>query len=96
MAEYQLYTRPGCHLCDDALALCGEAGLKPRAVDISADVGLLRRYVERIPVLRCTETGAELAWPFDREALAGFLEGQVPPDAGTVGGQPGNSRSAGR
>lgn len=95
MPDYQLYTRPGCHLCDDALALCGQAGLRPEAVDISASVGLLRAYGDRIPVLRCAETGAELAWPFDREGLAAFRAQQrgSGPDRGV---QPGNTGSAGR
>lgn len=73
MSDYQLYTRPGCHLCDDALALCEEAGVRPEAVDISGDVELLRGYGDRIPVLRATHTGAELGWPFDGESLAEFL-----------------------
>lgn len=74
MSDYRLYTRPGCHLCDDALALCEAAGVRPEAVDISGNVELLRSYGDRIPVLRATHTGAELGWPFDGESLAAFLE----------------------
>lgn len=76
MSGYQIYTRPGCHLCDDALAVCEEAGLRPDRVDISGDLGLLREYGDRIPVLRCADTGAELGWPFDGEALTRFLARQ--------------------
>lgn len=85
MSNYRLYTRPGCHLCDDALALCEEGGVRPQAVDISGDVELLRGYGDRIPVLRCARTGAELAWPFDRETLAGFLA-RTGPEPGRGGG----------
>lgn len=78
MSDYQLYTRPGCHLCNDALTLCKELGVRPQAVDISGDVEHLRDYGDRIPVLRCTVTGGELAWPFDRETLVGFLARRGP------------------
>jgi len=50
-----LYTRPGCHLCDDARAMLGRASatvafdLVER--DIEDDDALLRRYLERIPVI---------------------------------------------
>jgi glutaredoxin len=50
-----LYGRPGCHLCDDArdrlLALSGELDFELVEHDIEADDDLLRRYLERIPVI---------------------------------------------
>jgi glutaredoxin len=50
-----LYGRPGCHLCDvarDGLeALRGELGFTLEERDIEADDVLLRRYLERIPVI---------------------------------------------
>jgi hypothetical protein len=50
-----LYGRAGCHLCDDARA----ALLRIRAahpfqleeIDIESDDALLKRYLERIPVI---------------------------------------------
>jgi len=55
-AELVLYSRPGCHLCEEALAkLVGlhDEGYRfeLREVDIESDEGLLRRMLERIPVL---------------------------------------------
>lgn len=50
--------------------------MHPRPVDISDDLGLLRAYGDRIPVLRDADTGAELGWPFDRAALEGFISGR--------------------
>jgi hypothetical protein len=50
-----LYSRPGCHLCDDARAVLQR--LRQRApftldeVDITTDDALHRRYLERIPVI---------------------------------------------
>lgn len=73
MTELVLYTRPGCHLCEEALAVCRECGVEPRPADISEDLELLRVYRDRIPVVRRPDTGAELGWPFDADALAAFL-----------------------
>jgi len=57
-----VYSRPGCHLCDEALAALdrviadrGRAGLPQpgvEVVDIEKDAELLRRHLEKIPVLR--------------------------------------------
>jgi glutaredoxin len=50
-----LYTRPGCHLCDDARAVLEsvrtEHPFELRELDISADDALHRAYLERIPVV---------------------------------------------
>jgi glutaredoxin len=55
VATVTLYGRPGCHLCDDArarlTALQGELGFALVERDIEADDDLLRRYLERIPVI---------------------------------------------
>jgi glutaredoxin len=54
-----LYGRPGCHLCDDAraqlLTLRSELGFELVERDIEADDDLLRRYLERIPVVALGE-----------------------------------------
>jgi glutaredoxin len=50
-----LYTRPDCHLCDDARAMLerarAERYFELAEVDIDSDDALLRRYLERIPVI---------------------------------------------
>ena len=50
-----LYGRPGCHLCDDALAVLervrAERPFDLRTVNIEDDDALLRAYLERIPVV---------------------------------------------
>jgi glutaredoxin len=46
-----LYTRRGCHLCDEALAVLKRHGLAPRLVDIDADPALRDRYNECVPVV---------------------------------------------
>lgn len=46
-----LYTRTGCHLCEDAHALLVRHGLRPRLVDIDADPALRERYNLCVPVV---------------------------------------------
>jgi glutaredoxin len=46
-----LYTRQGCHLCQDALAVLKRHGLDPRLIDIDADPVLRERYNECVPVV---------------------------------------------
>jgi glutaredoxin len=53
-----LYSRPGCHLCDEARAILQRVGHPFQEIDIDSDDELLRRYLERIPVI-CLD-GAEL------------------------------------
>jgi len=53
--EVTLYTRPGCHLCEEAKAamepLLREFGARLREVNIDRDVELTRRYGLDIPVI---------------------------------------------
>ena len=56
MAEIVVYSRPGCHLCEQAIAtivaLHGEGyRFALHEVDIESDELLLRRHLERIPVV---------------------------------------------
>jgi glutaredoxin len=50
-----LYSRPGCHLCDDARAALervrAQAPFALDEIDITADDALHARYLERIPVV---------------------------------------------
>jgi glutaredoxin len=46
-----LYSRPGCHLCDDARAALERLGEPFEEIDIESDDELLKRYLERIPVV---------------------------------------------
>jgi glutaredoxin len=49
-----LYSRPGCHLCEDALAViervCADLGEQWTEVDITTDEELENRFREEIPV----------------------------------------------
>lgn len=74
-----LFSRPGCHLCDDARAALGRvrAGVSFELVelDITRDEGLHRRYLERIPVVLLD--GEEIFEFFvDEQALRAVLLGE--------------------
>jgi glutaredoxin len=57
-ARLVLYSRPGCHLCDDARVVLERIGEPFDEIDIETDDDLHRRYLERIPVI--TLDGQEL------------------------------------
>jgi len=46
-----LYSRPGCHLCDDARAVIERVGAPFAEIDITTDDALHAAYLERIPVV---------------------------------------------
>jgi glutaredoxin len=49
--EVVLYTRTGCHLCEDAEQLLLEHGVTPHLVDIDADAELKSRFDAWVPVV---------------------------------------------
>ncbi|HEV2790870.1 MAG TPA: glutaredoxin family protein [Solirubrobacterales bacterium] len=56
MADVVVYSRPGCHLCEEAIeqivALHAEGyRFNLHEIDIESNELLLRRYLERIPVV---------------------------------------------
>jgi len=74
MAEFVLYQRDYCHLCDQALAVLAQA----RAPDFDSiwvddSVELAARYGTRVPVLRDLRDGRELDWPFDAVQVSRWM-----------------------
>ena len=56
MTEVVVYSRPGCHLCEEAMAAivalhADGYRFELREIDIESDETLLRRMLERIPVV---------------------------------------------
>ena len=78
MTVVTLYTRPGCHLCDEAREVIlslreSDPSFELREIDIESDPALHARYLERIPVVEVD--GGEVAElhvdaPTLRDALA--------------------------
>lgn len=46
-----LFSRPGCHLCDEAEQVLVRHGLKPHKIDIDASPELHDRYDTCVPVV---------------------------------------------
>ncbi|MEE4174229.1 MAG: glutaredoxin family protein [Xanthomonadales bacterium] len=76
MSQVILYSRPDCHLCEEAGDLLSRVAPERavRVVDIEDDITLIDRYGIRVPVLRLEASGEELGWPFDEADLARFLD----------------------
>ena len=78
MADVVVYSRPGCHLCEEALeqivGLHAEGyRFELHEVDIESNELLLRRHLERIPVVEVD--GVEVSeLILDRTALTARLD----------------------
>jgi glutaredoxin len=78
MADVVVYSRPGCHLCEEAIAeivaLHAEGyRFELHEVDIESNDLLLRRHLERIPVVEVDGVVvSELL--LDRDALVARLD----------------------
>jgi glutaredoxin len=72
MSTVTLYTKPGCHLCEEAKdalqRVSRRAPFHLQEIDITQDDGLHARYLERIPVIALN--GEELFdYHVDEDAL---------------------------
>ena len=72
MSTVTVYSRPDCHLCEDAMLVLRRLRERARRsssseLDITADDALHRAYLERIPVVALD--GEELCEYFVDEAL---------------------------
>lgn len=69
--KYNLYSSEGCHLCEEALALCER--VIPLSdiniVDIVEDEKLVELYGISIPVLEHIESDNKLFWPFTQNDI---------------------------
>lgn len=71
--ELLLYGRTACHLCLEAVDLLNELHLPHTPLDIDDVTEWGVRYGLRIPVLHCSQTHAELDWPFDAAQVWAWL-----------------------
>ncbi len=71
-----LYTRPGCHLCDDARrvveAECARAGVGFDEVDVDGDETLRARYGDDVPVV-LVDGAVTGFWRISPDVLRGAL-----------------------
>jgi hypothetical protein len=75
-----LYSRRGCHLCEEMLedleSLCRDAALE--VIDVDGDAALVSRYGARVPVLVADDREV-CAGRLDRTALAACLRRKTTP-----------------
>jgi hypothetical protein len=72
-----LYSKPACHLCEEAAGLLRLAA-RERAFDLSEimvdeEIKLRDRYGQRVPVLQRLDTSGEIDWPFELGDIFGLL-----------------------
>jgi glutaredoxin len=78
LTEVVVYSRPGCHLCEEAVAAITAIHAEGyefelREIDIESEELLLRRMLERIPVVKVEgEVVSELR--LDSDALRARLD----------------------
>lgn len=82
-ARVTVYSRVGCHLCEQALEVvaqvCAEAGETHEVVDVDSDPALQREYGEQVPVTLVDGRRHDF-WRVDATRLRTALA--------TTGGQP--------
>jgi len=73
--KFNLYGSEGCHLCEEALALCLAAMPEEdiREVDIIDDDKLVDMYRIHIPVLERLSDQKKLFWPFEQQQILELL-----------------------
>ena len=76
-----LYSRPGCHLCDDARAVvervCADTGEGYVEVDVTTSAELVQAYGEQIPVTLVDGRQHDF-WRVDEVRLRRALERPAP------------------
>jgi len=77
-ARVTLYSRPGCHLCDDArevvARVCADVGTSYDEVDITTSEDLQQAYGEQIPVTLVDGRRHDF-WRVDETRLRAALAG---------------------
>jgi glutaredoxin len=71
-----LYSRPDCHLCDEARAGLRSMGLEIEEVDIDSDDRLHARLLERIPVVEIEGRVVSELW-LDEAAVRAAITSQT-------------------
>lgn len=74
--DVEVLTKPGCHLCQEAMAVaqqaCTEFGIALTERDISQDESLMAAHAEEIPVLLINGRVKDF-WRFDPQRLRRLL-----------------------
>ncbi len=75
-----LYSTSSCHLCEEAAAILenlSSLDIAWHEIDIAEDKKLLAIYGTKIPVLRHTDSGREINWPFTQSDVNLLIDSQL-------------------
>jgi len=76
VCELTVLSRPGCHLCEEAVEAleprCRAHGIRLHLVDVDGDQALRERFGLRIPVVMAGNVEIS-AWPLDEARLAAWF-----------------------
>ncbi len=75
-----LYSTSSCHLCEEAAAILenlSSLDIAWHEIDIAEDNKLLAIYGTKIPVLRHTDSGREINWPFTQSDVNLLIDSQL-------------------
>lgn len=84
--EVVLYTRLGCHLCEDAEAILAEFGLRPRKIDVDTAPDLAALHGTCVPVV-VIDGRVRFRGRVDRLLLRRLLA-SIPANPGPPGAEP--------
>lgn len=76
MKSYILFTGTDCHLCNVAKQMLNQQSppqLDVSEINVKVERDFFHEYGARIPVLKSTDSDAELEWPFDEQSLKEFI-----------------------
>ena len=71
--QVTLFSTSACHLCEEAEAILLQAEITFLKSEILDEGKLFDEYGFRIPVLKRSDNGEELDWPFDAASVNQFL-----------------------
>ncbi|XQW83421.1 glutaredoxin family protein [Thalassotalea piscium] len=74
--QYHLYSSEGCHLCEQALALCTAIiDIQTiKIIDIVEHDSLVEQYGVHIPVFERLSNNSKLYWPFSQQDIEKLLK----------------------
>lgn len=72
--QINYYTKYGCCLCDEGMAiLCEFPEIDVNIIDVEDDLEKYQSYLLRIPVISYDNGAKELGWPFDETDIEKIL-----------------------
>lgn len=72
--RWQLFVRPNCFLCAEAVQIIVQAGIVAERLDVDSRADWQQEYGQLVPVLYDSDLDRELVYPFDVVQLQQFCQ----------------------